>query len=88
MESEKMKMSDPSVPHTKLAAGSTEERKSEIPKGPALSVHVEGTTLHGLNHVCVADTSRVRRVVWLLLLLGMFTCYLIVATYSFVKYYK
>ena len=88
MESEKMKMSDPSVPHTKLAAGLTEESKSETPNEPALSAHVEGTTLHGLNHVCVADTSRVRRVVWLLLLLGMFTCYLIVATYSFVKYYK
>ena len=88
MKSEKIKTSDPSVEPVKLAAGWTVESASKASPEPALSTHVEGTTLHGLNHVCVADTSRVRRVVWLLLLLGMFTCYLIVATYSFVKYYK
>ena len=64
------------------------DNKNSTEKDLKLGAYVEGTTLHGLNHVCVADTSRVRRVVWLLLLLGMFTCYLIVATYSFVRYYR
>ena len=46
------------------------------------------TTLHGLNHACLAGVTKVRRGLWLLLLLAMTACYLTLTVYSVQRYYK
>ena len=53
-----------------------------------LSRFVASSTLHGLSHVCVADSGRPRRLLWLLLLLSMTAAYVTMAVYSFSKYYR
>ena len=50
--------------------------------------YLADTTLHGLNHACLARVKRLRRCLWLLLLLAMTACYLTLAVYSIQRYYK
>ena len=50
--------------------------------------YLADTTLHGLNHACLAEVSRLRRCLWLLLLLVMTACYLTLAVYSVQRYYR
>lgn len=64
------------------------DKTSAAQQQPRLTDFVEGSTLHGLGHVCTQDTHLLRRTIWLLLMLAMFACYLLLATVSIVKYYK
>ena len=54
----------------------------------ALTQFVEGTTLHGLNHVCTSDTRRGRRILWLCLLLAMLGSFVLMTVGSVLRYYR
>ena len=53
-----------------------------------LTQFVEGTTMHGLNHVFTADTRRIRRILWLCLILIMLGCFVATTVSSVLRYYR
>ena len=67
---------------------STTESELDNTYSSQISRFVEGLTLHGLNHVCASTANRIRRCLWLLLLLSMAAGYITIAVYSCQKYYR
>ena len=53
-----------------------------------LTQFVEATTLHGLNHVFTADTRRIRRILWLCLILTMLGSFVATTVSSVTRYYR
>ena len=76
-----------------ISCGQTEKSNDDVnvkqrEAEESLLDYLASTTLHGINHACLVGVSRLRRCLWLLLLLAMTACYLTLAVYSFNRYYK
>ena len=74
--------------HSNNNTSSSEKQHINEKASGTLSKLVENTTLHGLNHACSSTANRIRRLLWLLLLLSMTAGYTAIAIHSFLKYYQ
>ena len=63
-------------------------KSEEEVKVTELTQFVEGTTMHGLNHVFTSDTRRVRRILWLCLILVMLGSFVATTVSSVMRYYR
>ena len=92
--------SEASSPRSEASSPSNNEQDKDMQqqtRGPdtadrqgeeELTSFAEGSTLHGLSHVCLTSSSKLRRAFWLLLMLAMLTCYLYLAIISIGRYYS